>query len=195
VSTTSSDGTIGFAGDSPIPPTPSPSAARKKLAPLWNVPYNRNPHFIGRSEDLDDLAATLNGSDPRRRVQAIYGLGGIGKTQLALEYAYRHRDDYVIVWWISADEPATLALQYAKLATRLGVKVPEGASLDDTRHILRRVLDERRDWLLIFDNAPGPDDVRNYLSPSRGGHVLITSRNPNWGDVAGEVPVRAVKQV
>jgi hypothetical protein len=100
----------------------------------WNVPYNRNVHFTGRDDELNDLRGSLASNEPARRVQVICGLGGVGKTQLALEYVYRNQDLYKIVWWINADEPATLALGYAKLATHIGMHVPEGTSLDDIRH-------------------------------------------------------------
>ena len=82
----------------------------------WNVPYQRNSHFTGRDDELKDLHHSLFGNDAKRRVQAICGLGGIGKTQLALEYVYRFRDQYKIIWWMNADESATLSLGYAKLA-------------------------------------------------------------------------------
>jgi len=148
---------------------------------IWNLPYPRNVNFTGRSRLLSDLRQTMVEKTAAHRVQVISGLGGVGKTQFAAEYAYQHRFEYAIIWWISADDPATLALTYAKLARRLGMNFPAETSLEDIRHVLRRVLAERSDWLLIFDNAPGPDDIRNYLPLARSGHVLITSRNPNFG--------------
>src|SRR5688572_8478587 len=87
-------------------------------AGAWNVPYNRNVHFTGREDELSDLARSLDSHEPARRVQVICGLGGVGKTQLALEYVYRFKDRYKVVWWINSDEPATLALGYAKLAAQ-----------------------------------------------------------------------------
>jgi tetratricopeptide (TPR) repeat protein len=171
-----------------------PATGNKMSIPLWNVPYNRNSHFTGRAEDLASLSASLSSNEPARRVQAIYGLGGVGKTQLALEYAYRYRGQYGIVWWISADEPATLSLTYAKLATRLGMELPEGASLEDIRRALRRKLNDRSDWLLIFDNASGPETVRNFLPQDRTGHVIVTSRNPNWGSLARPWPLKPLKR-
>ncbi|MEA2735086.1 MAG: hypothetical protein QOE14_1537 [Humisphaera sp.] len=161
----------------------------------WNVPYNRNVHFTGRDDELSDLQRSLASTEPARRVQVICGLGGVGKTQLALEYVYRAKERYKIVWWINADEPATLALGYAKLATHIGMHVPEGTSLDDIRHALRRKLNERDDWLLIFDNVAGVDDIKNYLPTDRTGHVLITSRNPNWESIARPFPLRPMKRV
>ncbi len=150
---------------------------------IWNLPYPRNANFTGRGKMLADLRQTLTGKSPAHRVQIISGLGGVGKTQLVTEYAYKHRWDYGIIWWISADDPATLALTYAKLARRLGMNFPAETNLEDIRHVLRRVLAEREDWLLIFDNAPGPEEIRNYLPLARSGHVLITSRNPNYGTI------------
>jgi tetratricopeptide (TPR) repeat protein len=161
----------------------------------WNVPYNRNVHFTGRDDELSDIQRSLASNEPARRVQVICGLGGVGKTQLALEYLYRNKDHYKVVWWINADEPATLALGYAKLATQIGMHVPEGTSLDDIRHALRRKLNERDDWLLVFDNVAGVDDIKNYLPQDRTGHVLITSRNPNWESIARPFPLKPMKRV
>ncbi|MGB7159454.1 MAG: FxSxx-COOH system tetratricopeptide repeat protein, partial [Tepidisphaeraceae bacterium] len=173
-----------------------PAAARgdAQVAPIWNVPYNRNPHFMGRDEDLKELRMSLASREPVRRVQAIHGLGGVGKSQVAAEFAYRFAGDFQIVWWMSADEPATLALAYSKLGQALGMRFPDGAKLDDIRHHVRRVLNGRHDWLLIFDNAAGPDDVKNYIPTDRTGQVLITSRNPNWGTVARPFSLRGMKR-
>lgn len=162
---------------------------------VWNLPYSRNVHFTGREDELRELRNSFASHEPLRRVQVICGLGGVGKTQLALEYVYRHRSDYRIIWWINADEPATLGLGYAKLAKQIGMQVPEGTSLDDIRHALRRRLDERSDWLLVFDNVAGAEDIRNYLPIGRTGHVLITSRNPNWESIARPFPLKPMKRI
>lgn len=183
----------------PVQPAPAPAGrpASKEgdSTTAWNVPYPRNPHFTGRDEELNDLRLSLNGHEPLRRVQVICGLGGVGKTQLALEYAYRFRDHYKIVWWINADEGATLSLGYAKLATQLGMMIPEGTSLDDIRHALRRKLNARNDWLLILDNAAGVEDVKNFLPQDRTGHVIVTSRNPNWDSIARPFALRPMKRM
>jgi len=173
---------------------PATSRADAQIAPIWNVPYNRNSHFQGRDDDLSELHVALGSREPLKRVTAIHGLGGVGKTQLAVEYAYRYAKEFQIVWWLSADEPATLALMYSKLGQRLGMRFPEGAKLDDVRHQVRRALNGRNDWLLIFDNAAGPEDVQNYIPQDRTGQVLITSRNPNWGVVARPFPLRGMKR-
>ena len=153
-------------------------------AAIWNVPYQRNTHFTGRGQLLAQLRETLKAAhEPASRVQVLCGLGGIGKTQTALEYAYRHRWDYSIIWWVSADDPVTLGMKYAELGRRLGLKFGIETSLHDIRHVVRRVLSQRSDWLVVFDNAPGPDAVRDYLPLGNAGHAIVTSRHQAWGAV------------
>ncbi len=86
---------------------------------IWNVPHRRNPNFTGRRTYLTRLRKALTSGKPAALTQAVSGLGGVGKTQLAVEYAYEHRDEYPLVWWVRAEEPATLASDYAALATEL----------------------------------------------------------------------------
>jgi tetratricopeptide (TPR) repeat protein len=157
---------------------------------LWHVPFARNIFFTGRDELLADLRKSLGDTVPNANIQVVHGLGGIGKTQLALEYAYRNRADYTIVWWLTADEPSSLALSYARLAQALGMKFSDNTSLDAIRHQLRRELAKHSGYLLIFDNAPGPQDVRNFLPQDGKGHVLITSRNPVWGGLGHAFQLR-----
>lgn len=149
-------------------------------APLgWNVPFDRNPNFTGRGKALGDLRESLAGKSAGKPV-VISGLGGIGKTQLALEYCYKHRFDYRTVWWINAEEATTLALGYSKLARTLGLNFPVETSLDEVRHVLRRILSQRSDWLIVLDNAPDAETVKNYLPTGPSGAVIVTSRNARW---------------
>ncbi|HIH87224.1 MAG TPA: TIR domain-containing protein, partial [Methanosarcinales archaeon] len=73
------------------------------LPPTWNVPHTRNPNFTGREEHLAKLKTALDSGKPAALTQAIHGLGGVGKTQLALEYAYRNAAKYDIVWWVRSE--------------------------------------------------------------------------------------------
>src|SRR3954468_8663621 len=119
-------------------------------------------------------------------VQALYGLGGVGKTQLALEYAHRFAADYDLVWWIDAEQPVLIADQLSALAARLDL--PAGPTVGDTVDRLFAELRARGRWLLIFDNVEHPQDVADYR-PGGAGHVLITSRFPGWGALGGRLEV------
>ena len=163
--------------------SPAPPRFPGALPEIWNVPHARNPNFTGREQLLQVLRASLT-SGRAAAIVPIAGLGGAGKTQLALEYAYRHTADYDIVWWVRAEESVTLTAGYAKLATELGLPEKDLADQQATAAAVRSWLGHHSGWVLILDNAPHPDDCRDHLPPGAAGHVLITSRDPNWGSVA-----------
>ena len=146
-------------------------------ARVWNVPA-RYSHFTGRNDLLDELRRRLRAGEATLVVQALYGLGGVGKTQLALEYAHRSAADYDLVWWIDAEQLVLIPDQLATLAARLGL--PVGPTVADTVDRLLAALRGRERWLLIFDNAERPSDIADY-QPGGTGHVLVTSRYPAWG--------------
>ncbi|MEJ3743668.1 FxSxx-COOH system tetratricopeptide repeat protein [Actinomycetes bacterium KLBMP 9797] len=183
----------------PYPPTrPDRRGADDRLAPrypatqppIWNVPQ-RNATFTGRAALLDGLRNRLAASVTVVVPQALYGLSGVGKTQVALEYAHRFAADYDIVWWISAEQPGVARAALAELATRLGLPAVEnvGERVDAVLDALRRGEPTHR-WLLVYDNAEDPEAVRPYL-PQGTGHVLLTSRNAAWSRLASAVEVGA----
>ncbi|HTQ55957.1 MAG TPA: toll/interleukin-1 receptor domain-containing protein [Bryobacteraceae bacterium] len=151
------------------------------LPGIWRVPFLRNPNFTGRDEQLRKLGESL-AAPPA--IVPIAGLGGTGKTQLALEYAYRHTADYDVVWWLRAEDPTTLAGDYAALAEPLGLA--DKAQADQPRAIatVRTWLEHHTRWLLTFDNALRAEGCRDYLPTGNAGHILITSRDQNWGGIA-----------
>jgi tetratricopeptide (TPR) repeat protein len=159
------------------------------LPDIWNVPHLRNPSFTEPGTQLADIRAALCSKKPAALTQTLAGLGGVGKTQLAIEYAYRQAGEYAIVWWLRAERPAALAADYAALAQRLGLPEKDAKEQSIAVAAVRDALRRRRDWLLVFDNAEKPEDIRGYL-PGAGGHVLITSRYAAWGGVAQKVEVK-----
>jgi tetratricopeptide (TPR) repeat protein len=162
----------------------------KLLPPIWNISQHRNPNFTGRKGILKALRLALISGEPAAWKQAITSMGGVGKTQLTVEYIYRHKADYRVIWWIRSEEPATMAADYASLAVDLNL--PEKESTDQTEIVkaVKRWLEHNVSWLLIFDNAQDPGEIRNYLPQGGAGHVIITSRNPYWGGVAKRLPAR-----
>lgn len=156
------------------------------LSPVWNVPHQRNLYFIGRDELLADLHDAFNSEREEERCQAIYGLGGIGKTQTAIEYAYRYASEYGVVWWLRSEEPAALAADYASLYRKLELLPSDMTDQDYMNSAVRRWLEVNEGWLLIFDNALSADDVRAYIPHQGRGHVLITSRNSGWREIGTE---------
>ncbi|NAT10664.1 hypothetical protein C4E22_03830 [ANME-1 cluster archaeon AG-394-G06] len=163
---------------------------RKLLPPIWNISQHRNPNFTGRESILKALRLALISEEPAAWKQAITGMGGVGKTQLAVEYIYRHKTEYRVIWWVRSEELATMAADYASLAVDLNL--PEKDSTDQTEiaRAVKRWLEHNLGWLLIFDNAQDPGEIRNYLPLGGDGHVIITSRNPLWGGVAKLLPAR-----
>lgn len=164
------------------------------LPPVWNVPRPPNPHFVGRDELLEEMRQTLLKGQAAALV-ALHGLGGIGgKTQLAAEYAHARHLDYKVVWWLRAEAEATLAEDLAALARAL--ELPEGGGREVPVIVaaVLRWLNSNTGWLLVFDNADDPAVVRAYLPQNRHGHVLITSRDPNWRGIAAPLEVKTLDE-
>ncbi len=141
------------------------------LPEVWNVPP-RNPNFTGRAADLGRIREGLGGH-AAVTVHALHGMGGVGKTQAAIEYAYRYCDDYDLVWWVNAEQAATIGDQFTQLAEQMGL--PPLADPEAVAAAVRRALRARDRWLLIFDNAEDARQVSPLL-PEGAGHVLITTR-------------------
>ncbi len=143
---------------------------------MWNAPP-RNAGFTGRDRLMDWLRDRLGFGG---RI-TLTGLGGVGKTQIALEYVHRFMSDYDLVWWIEAEQPEQVVTGLADLAVRLGL--PVTADLNEAARSALDALGRGEPsprWLLVFDNADDPALLRG-LSLS-GGHVLVTARDRTWAD-------------
>jgi len=163
----------------------------RKKGLIWSqeIP-SRNPHFTGREKELATLRDSLMRSAVQvlsHPVQTVLGLGGVGKTEIAAEYAHRHAGEYDIVWWVRSDGEDRVRDALVRLGNRMELFDPEGErdrSIWAVIDALRTTQDTR--WLLIFDNAERPDVVKQYLPGGNPrGHVIITSRFQYWRSVTG----------
>jgi hypothetical protein len=136
------------------------------------------PAFLaGRQELLTELEARLTGEDGGGpRVVALCGLGGAGKTSVALEYAHRHLAGVGVAWQLPAEDPAVLTAGFGELAAQLGAA--DGG--DPVAAVHAVLADGAAPWLLVFDNAPDRASVAAFVPPAGPGQVLITSRNQIW---------------
>ena len=168
----------GYHFVAPVDPRHRPAEeGSQKLAIPWNVPAY-NPFFTGREQVLEALSHAFSSDHAAvmARPQAISGLGGIGKTQVAIQYAYLNRGVYQAVMWVNADTKQALNTSFTEIAHLLDLSQKNDENQQVVVDAVRRWLSEHRDWLLIFDNADRPDLIKPFLPPICTGHILITSR-------------------
>lgn len=179
------------------PPPPGLSLRLQELPPTGPVPAvwgnipPRNPLFTGRGDLLDQLGVHLNaGGATAVLPSALHGMGGIGKTQMATEYIYRHLGDYDIVWWIQAAQPPQVRAGLKELAEQLALPGSSEAhtAVPAVREALRIGRPYRR-WLIVFDAAESIESIQPFFPTGGPGQILITSRNPNWASVARSLEI------
>ena len=159
------------------------------LSPAWNVPYARNPFFTGREKLLETLHERLSGEAVVALTQsyALSGLGGIGKTQLAVEYAYRYNLSYAAVFWIGAENVETILNSFGSLAECLQLPQRQGADQEQIVAAVQRWLNTHSQWLLIWDNVEDLALVQRFLPGTRAGAILITTRRQALGTLAQRI--------
>ena len=166
-----------------------PPKQRKPDYLYWNLPA-RNPFFTGRDEFVKKLEDGL----ARGRAQAISGLGGIGKTQTAIEYAYRHRDQYRAVLWSGADSRDALVSGFGAIASLLDLPEKDERDANAAAEAVRRWLERQTGWLLILDNVEEMVGVVKPFLPASGtGHVLMTTRLQATGAIAQNVELEKME--
>ncbi|MGN7611023.1 SPOR domain-containing protein [Magnetococcales bacterium HHB-1] len=138
-----------------------------------DIPKSRLSSFIGRRNQLLKLRGALTdfstGSFPKPQV--IYGMGGVGKTELVVEYVYRHFEDYQTIWWIDRHMPTAIA-------KKMGLEQENLSAVWEDIGLWFATNDH---WLIILDNMNSPQEALSHLPEGRG-HVIITTRHANWGD-------------
>jgi len=162
----------------------------EEVPPVWGAIPPPNPNFTGRGELLAQLGERLGAGTTAVLPATLHGMGGIGKTQMATEYIYRHLQDYDIVWWIQATRSTQIHASLTELAQHLRLPGADEANtaVPAVKEALRLGRPYRR-WLLVFDSAEEPDMVRPFFPVGGPGDILVTSRNPNWAGVARPLEV------
>ena len=163
---------------------------------MWTVPYPRNLFFLEREEVLTRLQRQFLATQAMdlSQPQAISGLGGIGKTQVVLEYAYRHAQDYQAVFWVRADSRDTLVADFLEIARTM--KLPEREERDQTIMVaaVKSWLSQHTDWLMILANADELTLLPEFLPAPLRGHLLLTTRAQALGRLAYHIEVHALGQ-
>ena len=173
-------------GKTPTTSTRGAPAFPGALPAIWTVPFPPNPHFTGRDDLLDELHQRTTGRPAGiAQPQAVHGLGGSGKTQLAVEYAWKYRADYEAVLWVVADSPENAAANLAALARPGALNLPEAAEKEQAVQMEAVVnwLQQDGRWLLVFDSVDSgeaAEAVRQWLKPTWRGQVIITTQRTDW---------------
>ncbi|KUL42406.1 FxSxx-COOH system tetratricopeptide repeat protein [Actinoplanes awajinensis] len=154
-------------------------------ARVWRAPA-RNHGFTGRDATLESLREQLNASTAQTGPVVLQGIGGVGKTQIAIEYVHRFNADYDIVWWISADQPALVVTALADLARELGLPIAGSGRADEEAAAVLEALrlgSPSSNWIVIFDNTEDPEQIRRFL-PTGAGDVVVTTPGQEWSRTA-----------
>jgi hypothetical protein len=165
----------------PVELTEIPSFAEKKDV-INNLPFARNLYFLGRTEILNSINKNLKSNCAVSLVQHNNNLIGVGKTSIALEYAYLHENKYETLWWVNAENSSNVLNSYKTLALHKQI-ISENAKDDDVVKAMKFWFNNNKEWLFIYDNASKDDFkwLEAYLpqsfQPNKNTHVLITTRN------------------
>jgi hypothetical protein len=175
---------------------------------------SRVEHFVGRDENIVKICEALQ-YDGSRKTAVMHGLGGIGKTQLALAYAHRHREEYSAVFWVNSKDVDTLKQGYAAAAKRIYRDHPslihlkaaaESSDLEKAKDAVKIWLSHSQNdrWLVIYDNFdtpklpghndPGTFDIRPFFPEADHGAILITTRSSQL-ELGSPVAVKKLQNI
>src|SRR5579884_1970524 len=162
---------------------------------ITNVPFGRNPFFTGREEILERLYTELHShrTAALTQAQAISGLGGIGKTQIAVEYAYRYQNHYNPILWTTASSRESLTTDFIAIASLLNLAEKDEQDQAIVINAIKRWLADNNNWLLILDNVENPKEIADFLPSQSGGNVLITTRLQALGLIANAKSIEVEK--
>ena len=167
----------------PNPPATQSISEHRK--PVWNIPLERNPFFTGREDILGEIREALLAFGKA----AFSGLGGIGKTQTAVEYAYRHKEDYNHIFWVKADSKEFLTSDFTQLFSLLNLPEQKAQDQQEVVKAVQWWLQQHDQWLLILDNADNLSLIIPFIQGLQSGHILLTTKAQATGTISRvEVP-------
>lgn len=154
-----------------------------------NLPRPRSSLFVGREQELRRLRDAVESHESAVVAQTMHGLGGVGKTALALQYAHTCRSNYDVVWWISADSSDSVTAGLAALGFRLNPRLgTSGTTSTESSEWAIAWLQCHSGWLLILDNVEDPQLASSLVGQTQSGHHLITSRlSVGWHSVGSQL--------
>lgn len=153
-------------------PVRTAEAEPSRVKHVWFMPVERNPFFTGRDQIIDQLRKVLSTLGKA----AICGMGGMGKSQVAAEYAYRYRDQYDHVFWLRAATEQELLAAYVEAARLLALHDSREEDQMRAVHAAQSWFEQHGNWLLILDNADQPELLLKYRIRNVRGHLLVTTR-------------------
>lgn len=173
---------------------PTMQESLSSLPRIWNIPYPRNPFFTGREDLLTHLTTSLKTRQAAALMQpqAISGLGGIGKTQIAIEYAYRHSSEYRAILWVRSDTRENMISSFMIIADLLNLPIKSEKNQKIVAQAVLHWLRINAGWLLIFDNADDLEMVREFIPITFGGHFILTTRAQAMGRLAEKIEVEVM---
>ncbi|MGZ3625416.1 MAG: tetratricopeptide repeat protein [Ktedonobacteraceae bacterium] len=158
-----------------------------------NIPFERNTLFTGREEVLNNLHKALKAGNTTALTQAISGMGGIGKTQTAVEYAYRYQDDYEFIYWIKAESRESIISDFVTTAYLLDLPEQQEQEQSLVVAAVKRWFQDNSGWLLIFDNADDLTILGEFLPQGGKGHILLTTREQATGRIAQRIEIEKME--
>lgn len=195
------------------------SLARINLEESFSVVFSlvgvsETNHFVARQRELNEIHQSLNNGSGRQAV-TLHGLGGIGKTQLAIAYAKSHRIDYTAIFWLNIKDEVSVKQSYSHIARRILQEHPStrqlGAITEDTQLdivilAVKRWMNHAKNtrWLMVFDNYDNPKfagnadptalDIQQFIPEAYHGSIMVTTRSSKVC-VGQRIPVRKLKDI
>lgn len=174
---------------------PPPLPTRMAYSPSWYVPYRKNPFFTGREDLLEYMHKMLQTgrTSALEQAQALSGLGGVGKTQTAVEYAHRYRNEYQAVLWAQAETHDVLRFEFMRIGTLLNLSEKDQQDQDRLVEAVKRWLNNHQDWLLILDNMEDLSILNDYIPPGSKGSILLTTRTQSTRTFAHRIDLEQME--